>query len=93
MYAHRKYEYHKGESVVSFKNGCCLIQKQKKGSMQPEQEAFMGHLIIDDTTIYEMDEECLRQKERKEKDLKSANVESWESKASHTDKGKERPAP
>lgn len=61
--------------------------------MQPEQEAFMGRLLIDDTTIYEMDEECLRQKERKEKDLKSANVESWESKASHTDKGKERPAP
>lgn len=67
--------------------------KTKKGSMQPEQEAFMGRLIIDDTTIYEMDEECLRQKERKEKNLKSANVESWESKASHTDKGKERPAP
>ena len=53
----------------------------------------MGRLIIDDTTIYKMDEECLRQKERKEKDLKSANVESWESKASHTDKGRERPAP
>lgn len=53
----------------------------------------MGRLIIDDTTIYEMDEECLRQKERKEKDLKSANVELWESEASHADRGKERPAP
>ena len=53
----------------------------------------MGRLIIDDTTIYEIDEECLRQKERKEKNLKSANVEPWESKASRTDRGKERPAP
>ena len=93
MYACEKYEYHKGESLFcKWFQGCdpnCI----KEGIRQPEQEAFMGRLIIDDTTIYEMDEECLRQKERKEKDLKSANVESWESKASHTDKGKERPAP
>lgn len=80
-------------NLLFYSKMAVVWSKNKKGSMQPEQEAFMGRLIIDDTTIYEMDEECLRQKERKEKDLKSANVESWESKASHTDKGKERPAP
>ena len=30
----------------------------------------MGRLIIDDTTIYEIDEECMRQKEQKEKRAK-----------------------
>ncbi len=27
----------------------------------------MGHLILDDTTIYEIDEECMRRKEQQEK--------------------------
>ena len=54
---------------------------------------FMGRLIIDDTTIYEIDEECLRQKELKERDMKSADVEGTKSRASDTNKGKERPAP
>lgn len=51
----------------------------------------MGRLIIDDTTIYEIDEECLRQKELKERDMKSADVEGTKSRASDTNKGKERP--
>ncbi len=51
----------------------------------------MGRLIIDDTTIYEIDEECLRQKELKERDMKSADVEGIKSEASDTNKGKERP--
>ena len=53
----------------------------------------MGRLIRDDTTIYEIDEECLRQKELKERDMKSADVEGIKSEASDTNKGKERPAP
>lgn len=39
-----------------------LLERCKKGV-----EAFMGHLILDDTTIYEIDEECMRRKEQQKK--------------------------
>ena len=93
MYACEKYEYHKGESLFFFFFQGCDPNCIKEGIRQPEQEAFMGRLIIDDTTIYEIDEECLRQKELKERDMKSADVEGTKSRASDTNKGKERPAP
>jgi hypothetical protein len=55
----------------------------------------MGRLIIDDTTIYEIDEECMRQKEQKEKTAKSADIkeQSLEGRGHRFNKVKERPAP
>ena len=56
---------------------------------------FMGRLIIDDTTIYEIDEECMRQKEQKEKRAKPADIkeQSLEGRGHRFNKVKERPAP
>ncbi|MCI8861920.1 MAG: hypothetical protein HFI20_05465 [Lachnospiraceae bacterium] len=55
----------------------------------------MGRLIIDDTTIYEIDEECMRQKEQKEKRAKPADIkeQSLEGRGHRFNKVKERPAP
>lgn len=53
----------------------------------------MGRLIIDDTTIYELDEECLKQKEQEKKAADVEKREAKESKAFVRDRRKERPAP
>lgn len=61
--------------------------------MLPEEEVFMGRLIIDDTTIYEIDEECMRQKEQKEIKFKTAGGKIPKAQSSESARAKERPAP
>ncbi len=55
----------------------------------------MGRLIIDDTTIYEIDEECLRQKERMERAEDLTESQNRPDRSDRLDKNpvKERPAP
>lgn len=53
----------------------------------------MGRLIIDDTTVYEIDEECMRQKEQREIKNKTAGGKIPKAQASETARVKERPAP
>lgn len=53
----------------------------------------MGRLIIDDTTIYELDEECMRQKEREKKAADEAKRKETDGSAFVRDRMKERPAP
>lgn len=53
----------------------------------------MGRLIIDDTTIYELDEECMRQKEREKKAADEAKRKETYGSAFVRDRMKERPAP
>lgn len=56
-------------------------------------EAVMGRLIIDDTTIYELDEECMERKEREKRAAGTAGKKGVQSNASARDKVKEKPAP
>ncbi len=53
----------------------------------------MGRLIIDDTTIYELDEECMERKEREKRAAGTAGKKGVQSNASARDKVKEKPAP
>lgn len=55
----------------------------------------MGRLIIDDTTIYEIDEECLRQKKRMERAEDFTKSKNRSDRSDRFDKNplKERPAP
>lgn len=53
----------------------------------------MGRLIIDDTTIYELDEECMRKKEREKKAADGAKRNEAKDRAFVRDRMKERPAP
>ncbi len=54
---------------------------------------FMGRLIIDDTTIYELDEECMKRKEQEK--MLADRVKETETKDGTfaKDRVKERPAP
>ena len=56
-------------------------------------EAVMGRLIIDDTTIYELDEECMERKEREKRDAGAAGKKGVQSNTTARDKVKEKPAP
>lgn len=56
-------------------------------------EVFMGRLIIDDTTIYELDEECMRQKEREKKAADGVKRKETDGSAFVRDRVKEKPAP
>ncbi len=53
----------------------------------------MGRLIIDDTTIYELDEECMERKEREKRDAGAAGKKGVQSNTTARDKVKEKPAP
>lgn len=53
----------------------------------------MGRLIIDDTTIYELDEECMRQKEREKRAVDEEKRKKTDGSAFVSDRMKERPAP
>ena len=61
--------------------------------MLPEEEVFMGRLIIDDTTIYELDEECMRQKEWEKRAVDEEKRKKTDGSAFVKDRMKERPAP
>ena len=53
----------------------------------------MGRLIIDDTTIYEIDEECMQHREKKENSGNSSRKHMRDrSGSSIADSVKERPA-
>lgn len=51
----------------------------------------MGRLIIDDTTIYEIDEECMKRKEQEKRT--AVKEKAAKDSAFGRDRVKERPAP
>ncbi len=53
----------------------------------------MGRLIIDDTTVYELDEECMRQTEQEKQAWGGTKAEEAKGMIFARDRVKERPAP